>query len=123
MALQGKYNFKGIDLDESYIKVTKVNCNSYSEYNLQEKTAATYNEDGSIKAEAVYENVETKHNKADYVAKVYQSKAKRDENTNNFITEIYGNFDVAVNSTAKNYTIQAYAALKAMAAYKDYTDV
>ncbi len=123
MALQGKYNFKGIDLDESYIKVTKVNCNSYSEYNVQEKTAATYNEDGSIKAEAVYENVETKYNKADYVAKVYQSKAKRDENTSNFITEIYGSFDAAVNSTAKNYIIQAYVALKAMEVYKDYTDV
>lgn len=123
MALQGKYNFKGIDLAESYIKITTINCNSYSEYGLQEKTAATYNEDGTIKTEAVLENIETKYNKADFIAKVYQSKAKRDENTQNFITEVYGSFDVSVNATAKNYTIQAYAALKAMEAYKDYTDV
>ena len=123
MAIQGNYNFKGISLDEAYIKVSRVDYHTTEESQTQLKTAATYNEDGSLKSDAVYENIIVKNHLGTFTAKVYKDKAARDENYYSFIEEIHGNFDVAVNSTAKNPVIQAYTAIKAMDAYKDYTDV
>jgi len=123
MALEGNYNFKGISLEKAYIKVCRVDYNGSEEIKTQEKTAAVYNEDGTIKTEAVMEDVVVKNNFGSWVARIYKDKATRDNDWNNHFQEIYGGFDVAVNAGAKNPVIQAYAAVKAMDAYKDYTDV
>ena len=123
MALKGKYNFKGIEIAEAYVKVDGINWNSYSEQETTEKTPAKYNEDGSIKSEAVMETSWKKTAHANWNAKVYKDKAARDAEPNNFITIINGSFAMAVTSTAKNALNQAYLAIKAMDDYKDYTDV
>ena len=123
MALEGNYNFKSISLEDAYIKVCRVDYNGGEETKTQEKTPAVYNEDGTVKTEAVMEDVVVKNHFGSWVARIYKDKATRDADYNGHFQEIYGGFDVAVNSTAKNPVIQAYAAIKAMDAYKDYTDV
>ena len=123
MALQGKYNFKGIEIAEAYVKIDGINWNSYSEQETTEKTPAKYNEDGSIKSEAVMETSWNKVAHANWNAKVYKDKAARDANPNDFITNIGGSFEMATNSTAKNALNQAYLAAKALDDYADYTDV
>ena len=123
MALQGKYNFKGIEIPEAYIKVNSVNYNSSYNQKTTEKTAAVYNSDGSLKTEAVMETVWVESNQANFNGKVYKDKAARESNPSIFITEIYGNFEMAKNTGAKNVVIQAYNDLKAKDEYKDYTDV
>ncbi len=123
MALEGNYNFKNISLEDAYIKICRVDYNGGEEIKTQEKTPAVYNEDGSIKTPEVMEDVVVKNHFGSWVARVYKDKATRDANFNGHFQEIYGGFEVAVNSTAKNPVIQAYTAIKAMDAYKDYTDV
>ena len=47
MALKGKYDYKGIEVADAYVKISSVNwsCNSNSEQYV--KTAAVYNSDGT----------------------------------------------------------------------------
>jgi hypothetical protein len=123
MALQGKYNFKGIEISEGYIKVDSVNYNASHIVETTEKTAAVYNEDGSLKTAAVVEKTWTEKSPANFSGKVYKDKAERDSNPNNWLTEIWGQFEMTKNTSAKNAVTQAYAALKATDDYKDYTDV
>ena len=55
MALEGKYTYKGIDIAKAYVMVTSVNTSSYINSETTEKTPMKYNEDGSVKSEAVME--------------------------------------------------------------------
>ena len=123
MALQGKYNFKGIELAEAYVKINHVNYYSSQFSNEVVKTPEVLNEDGTVKTPAEFETVVTKTDKANYSASVYSSKSERDTNYNNIIDTIHGEFDMKVTNTAKNGVIQAYEAVKALEDYKDYTDV
>ena len=54
---------------------------------------------------------------------MYKDKAARNADPLNVLEKIQGSFTMAVNATAKNPVIQAYNAIKAKDAYKDYTDV
>ena len=123
MALQGTYNFKGIEIAEAYVKIDNINWNSYHNQETTEKTPIKYNEDGTVKSEAVYETSWVKGSNCSWTAKVYKDKAARDANPNDAITNISGSFTMEVKSTAKNALNQAYLAAKAMDDYKDYTDV
>jgi len=123
MALQGKYNFKGIDISEAYVKVDLINYTANYNQQTVEKTAAKYNEDGSIKTPAVNEQQWIENSPTHWSAKVYKDKATRDADPTNFITTIYGDMELAKNAGAKNPVQQAYVAIKAMEEYKDYTDV
>ena len=123
MALQGTYNFKGIEIAEAYVKIDNINWNSYHNQETTEKTPIKYNEDGTVKSEAVYETSWKENANGNWSAKVYKDKAARDANPNDAITSIGGSFTMEVKSTAKNALNQAYLAAKAMDDYKDYTDV
>jgi len=123
MALQGNYNFKDISISEAYIKIVKVTYYNDEIDEHIEKTPAVYNEDGSVKTEAVMETVTKSFNNGNYIANVYKDKDSRDSNLRNNFQTISGNFDFKVNSTAKNPVVQAYQAIKTEEAYKDYTDV
>jgi len=123
MGLQGNYNFKGIELSEAYLQVGSINCTFYSSSIVELKTAATYNEDGSIKSEPVYETVWTKSPSSNASIKVFKDKATRDSDPNSQLTEFGFAFTGSLASTAKNHVKQAYLALKADDKYKDYTDV
>ena len=123
MAIQGKYTYKGIDIADSYIKVNSVNYETHDNSIEQEKTAAVYNSDGTVKTPAVMETVWNKKSQANYSAKIYKDKATRDANPNEWITNVAGGFTMSVVSSGKNPVKQAYEAMKATDDYKDYTDV
>ncbi len=125
MALKGSYNYKGITLSDAYVKIVSVNysCNEHTENRL--KTAAVYNSDGSIKTNAVYEDVVVKNTQGNYTAKIWKDKAHRDTvgKYNDDFASVSGSFVMGVSATAKNPVVQAYTAMKAEDAWKDYTDV
>jgi len=125
MALQGSYDYKGITLSEAYVKITSVNYSVNEGVKSQQKTAAVYNSDGSLKSEAVFEDVADKITSANWTASIWKDKAVRDTlgKYNESITSTSGSFEMAVGASAKNPVVQAYTAMKAEDAWKDYTDV
>jgi hypothetical protein len=123
MALQGTYNFKGIELAEAYVKIDSINWSSYHDQQTTESSPRTYNEDGTVKSEATYETSWVENANGNWSAKVYKDQATRDANPNDYITNINGSFEMATNSTAKNALNQAYLAAKALDDYADYTDI
>jgi len=125
MALKGSYNYKGITLSDAYVKITNVNYSVSEGIKSQLKTAAVYNSDGSLKSEAVYEDVVDVVNHAHWTASIWKDKAVRDTlgKYNESLTTVSGSFEMAVGSSAKNPVVQAYAAMKAKDAWKDYTDI
>ena len=122
MALEGKYTYKGIDIAKAYVMVTSVNTSNYINSETTEKTPKKYNEDGSVKSEAVMETKWIKNNSGNWSAAVYKDKDARTNTPNVVIDNIGGNFDVEVKASGKNPVAQAYAAIKVLDAYKDYTD-
>ena len=122
MALEGKYTYKGIDIAKAYVMVTSVNTNNYINSETTEKTPKKYNEDGSVKSEAVMETKWIKNISGNWSAAVYKDKDARTNTPNVVIDNIGGNFDVEVKASGKNPVAQAYAAIKVLDAYKDYTD-
>jgi len=122
MALEGKYTYKGIDIAKAYVMVTSVNCSSNNSQVTIEKTPKKYNEDGSIKSEAVMETKWVKSNNGNWTAAVYKDKDARTNTPNTVIDSINGSFDVEVKASGKNPVVQAYAAIKALDEYKTYTD-
>ena len=123
MAIQGKYTFKGLDADNSYVRIVSSNVDVQDNMEVVQKTAAVYNSDGTIKTPAVMEDQWSISKVGRYIAYVYATKAVRDANPKDYITTINGSFEMDVKASAKNPVVQAYAAIKAEDAYKDYTDV
>jgi hypothetical protein len=123
MAIQGSYDFKGITIGSSYIKVQHTSYNQDIRSEDYEKTAAVYNADGTIKTPSVTDTRFVVNNSGNCTAKVYKDKAVRDADPNNYITTINFNYPVAVTSSAKNPVKQAYDYIKTTDAYKSYTDV
>ena len=78
MALQGEYNFKGIEISEAYIKIDNVNYSASHAVETTEKTAAVYNSDGSLKTAAVMQDTWKETSPASFSGKVYKDKAERD---------------------------------------------
>ena len=124
MALQGKYNYKGIEVDDAYLKVSTVNYNVGYAQEVKEISPAEYNEDGSLKKDAVTETNWIPSNSTQVSYQVYKDKASRDATPNEPFDIGYKNIGVMdTKASAKNAVIQAYVAIKAMDEYKDYTDV
>ena len=124
MALKGTYNFKGISVADAYVKVCNVNYSTSEHVTSQLKTAAVYNPDGSIKTPEVYEDVTVVSKKGEYVVKIWKDKATRDASGSwhNHIAQSSGTFDMDTKASAKNPVVQAYEAMKAVDAWKDYED-
>ena len=122
MALKGKYDYKGIEVADAYVKISNVNwsCNSNSENYV--KTAAVYNSDGTIKTPEVRDTKWIQTTVGNWHASVYKDKAARDSEPNSHICSISGSFDMDLKDSAKNPVKQAYVAAKAMDLYKDMAD-
>ena len=123
MALKGAYNYKGIAISDAYIKINHVSWGCDSNTVTTEKTPAKYNEDGSLKTEAVMETKWVQADRGSYSADVYKDKAARDADPSNSITTISGNVTINKAAAGKNPLNQAYLAILAEDAYKDYADV
>ena len=122
MALQGKLTHKGVEINEAYVMVTEANYRSEIEEKV-ESTPATYNEDGSIATEEVVNKTLVKVNRLHYACKVYANKNQRDTKPYDEVYRIAMYTDEPkVNSTAKNFVIQAYEHMKKVDAYKDLAD-
>tara|TARA_R100001463_G_C3522414_1_gene220930 strand:+ start:53 stop:424 length:372 start_codon:yes stop_codon:yes gene_type:complete len=122
MALQGKFFWKGIEIEQSYIAMQSVNCSVNYETERVLDSPEELNDDGTIKKRAVYKDVINKKLKGSYVAHIYKDKQAKDSNPNEIIDIINGVYTPKHNTTAKNDVAQAYAALKALDAYKDLAD-
>jgi len=122
MALKGAYDYKGIAISDAYIKITNVNwsCNSNSETYV--KTAAKYNEDGTVKSAEVKDTRWTQTTSGNWHANVYKDKAARDANPNQIIDGCGGSFEIDLKDSAKNPVKQAYVAAKTVDTYKDMAD-
>jgi len=122
MALEGSYDYKGIDVDDAYVKITNVtwSCNNNSENYV--KTAAVYNSDGSVKTPEVRDNRWIETTFGNWHANVYKDKAARDANPNSHICSVSGAFDIDLKNSAKNPVTQAYTAAKTVDTYKDMAD-
>ena len=123
MALQGKYTWKGIDLDEAYIVVKDVNASSNYTTITKLKTEAEYNDDGTIKTEAVYETEIKKVLAGNFTVNVYKDKLSKDADpSGSVIISLYEHYTPKHNVSAKNDFVQAYEALKTIDAFKDLDD-
>ena len=122
MALEGAYSWKGIDIAKAYVKINSVNWSCNSSRVTSEKTPTKYNEDGTIKSEAVMETKWVQNSYGNWNANVYKDKASRDENPNEWICQVNGSVEIDTKATAKNPVIQAYTAMKEDDTWKDYTD-
>ena len=123
MALQGSYTFKGIVLSESYCNISNL---SYSKkYNISKNlvSAATYNSDGTIDQEAVYEDVYTPIIKGGFNLNVYKDSSTKTSNPHETLDTNHYEFTPSLADDADNFVAQAYAHLKTLDEFDGYTDV
>ena len=123
MALQGSYTFKGIVLSEAYVMVSDVQTRKSIESSKNLVSSATYNSDGTIDQEAVYETVYTSAINCHGSVKIYKDAASKASNPREFIVSEGFNFTGDVSADADNVVIQAYTHLKTLDKYDGYTDV
>lgn len=123
MALQGSYTFKGIVLSEAYVMVSDVQTRKdfTSQQNLV--SSATYNSDGTIDQEAVYETVFSSSITCSGMVKIYKDAAAKTASPNDFIVSEGFSFAGDVSTDADNAIKQAYTHLKTLGRYEGYTDV
>jgi len=122
MALQGNYNFKGIQLTEAYFMVesTKSRKTHMSEAVLV--TPAVLNELDEIIEAPVYETQWIKDIQAVASVKLYTTKLSKEENPRSFLELKNYSFTPSENQTAKNITIQAYEYLKTLEEFEGFID-
>jgi len=122
MALEGKFIWKGVEISDAYIMIGNVNSSVNWNQSQVLKEEAEYNEDGSLKTEAVYEENIDKVLNGSYTAYVYKDKAAKEANPNEILESIHGDYTPKHTTSAKNNVAQAYVALKATDACKDLAD-
>tara|TARA_R100000908_G_C3743218_1_gene139213 strand:+ start:64 stop:435 length:372 start_codon:yes stop_codon:yes gene_type:complete len=122
MALQGKFAWKGIELSDAYITINEATCKCVYNSKMIVKTPEVLNEDGSVKTEAVMEKEITKVLHGNFTAYIYKDKASKEANPDEVLDTIFSYYTPKHNTSAKNDVAQAYAALKALEAYKDLAD-
>lgn len=123
MALQGSYTFKGIVLSEAYVMVSEVQTAKSINSTQNLVSAATYNSDGTIDQEAVYETVYTSVINCQGSVKIYKDAASKASNPHEVILAEGFNFTGDVSTDADNAIKQAYTHLKTLDKYEGYTDV
>ena len=107
MALTGKLVYKGLDIDNSVLKVMTCNHRAVD--------TSTEAEDGTV--------TWTKANHADYSARVYKDATAYAANPDAAIYTISGTFTPSVaNGANLNIVKQTYEHLKTLDTYKDLTD-
>jgi hypothetical protein len=123
MALQGSYTFKGIVLSEAYVMVSNVQTNKSINSSQNLVSSATYNSDGTIDQEAVYETIYSSIINCNGQVKIYKDAAAKTANPHEYIISEGFSFIGDVSADADNAVIQAYTHLKTLDKYDGYTDV
>mgnify|MGYP003113697021 CR=1 FL=1 len=123
MALQGNYNFKGIQLPEAYLVVYSAkHVTNFSNKQVL-ITEAILNEDNTVNTPAVYGSENEKILSGIGFVKVYKDLSTKESNPNSELLEFTVSFESKLNQTSKNIVIQAYEALKSKELYSEYIDV
>lgn len=108
MALTGKLVYKGLDIDDAYLKVMQIHHRAVD--------SSTEAEDGTV--------TWSKTNHADYSARVYKDAATYAANPDSAVYTISGTFTPSVANTANlNIVKQTYTHLKTLSEYDSLTDV
>ena len=108
MALTGKLVYKGLDIDDAYLKVMQIHHRAVD--------SSTEAEDGTV--------TWSKANHADYSARVYKDAAAYAANPDSAVYTISGTFAPSVANTANlNIVKQTYTHLKTLSEYDSLTDV
>ena len=123
MALQGSYTFKGIVLSEAYVMVSDVQTRKSINSSQNLVSSATYNSDGTIDQEAVYETIYTSVINCNGSVNIYKDSATKTANPYEVIVSEGFSFTGDVSADADNAVIQAYTHLKTLDKYDGYTDV
>jgi len=123
MALQGSYTFKGIVLSEAYLMVSDVQTTKSFNSTQNLVSSATYNSDGTIDQQAVYEKVYGSTVHCSGSIKIYKDNAAKTSNPEEYIGSDYFSFTGDVGADADNVVTQAYTHLKTLDKYDGYTDV
>ena len=107
MALTGKLTYKGLDIDNAYLKVMQIHHRAVD--------TSTEAEDGTV--------TWTKANHAEYSARVYKDATAYGANPDAAIYTITGTFTPSVaNGANLNIVKQTYEHLKTLADYDELTD-
>ena len=107
MALTGKLTFKGLDIDNTHLKVMQIHHRAVDTSNEAEDGTITW----------------SKANHADYSARVYKDAAAYAADPDHAIYTITGTFTPSVaNGANLNIVKQTYEHLKTLDIYKDLTD-
>ena len=107
MALTGKLTFKGLDIDNAYLKVMQIHHRAVDTSNEAEDGTITW----------------SKANHADYSARVYKDAAAYAADPDHAVYTISGTFTPSVaNGANLNIVKQTYEHLKTLDTYKDLTD-
>jgi len=123
MALQGSYTFKGIVVPESYCMIDQLSYSKNYNASQNQVSAATYNSDGTIENEAVYETVYSAVLNCSFNLNIYKDAAAKTSNPYNSIESKGYNFTLSLADDAENFVAQAYAYLKTLDEFNGYTDV
>ena len=123
MALQGNYNFKGIQLPEAYLVVYSAKHVTNFGNKQVLITEAILNEDNTVNTPAVYSYENEKILSGIGFVKVYKDLSTKESNPNSELLEFTVSFESKLNQTSKNIVIQAYEALKLKELYSEYIDV
>jgi hypothetical protein len=83
----------------------------------------TYNSDGSIDQEAVYEDVYTTSISSNFSLNIYKDVSSKSSNPNLVIDSKSFSFTPSIADGADNFIMQAYTYLKTLDEYDGYTDV
>ena len=108
MALTGKLVYKGLDINDAYLKVMQIHHRAVD--------TSTTAEDGTV--------TWSKANHADYSARVYKDAAAYAANPDSAVYTISGTFTPSVANTANlNIVKQTYVHLKTLSEYSSMTDI
>ncbi len=123
MALQGNYNFKGIDIPSAYLMIKDITYNKSIQLEPFEITAPVLDDKNIIIEEAVIENREVVYHNCRSIVAVYKDKSTKELDPESYFTTKEFNFKVEVDDDSKNNTIQSYNYIKGLEEFSDLADV
>ena len=119
MALQGNFNFKGIDLPNSYVMIWQTDTIKSST-----KTAVeVFSEDGSPKDPQEFIESNLVRTLGGINVKVFKDVEAKNIDQDSYICMKNYTFEVATNTSAKNFVEQGYVHLKTLVEFSDFTDI
>ena len=123
MALQGNYNFKGIDVPNAYLMIKDITYNKSIQLEPFEITPPVLDDENKIIEEAVIENKENVYHNCRSILAIYKDKSTKESDPQSYFATKEFNFKVEVGDDSKNNTIQSYNYIKGIKEFSELADV